>query len=68
MESLDNVNGENGLVLERLFREKRIRLERGKLFSTSPSPKPATFDFSRVEGMMFGLTIRITWENTSESI
>ncbi|MEA1876978.1 MAG: ADP-ribosylglycohydrolase family protein [Bacteroidota bacterium] len=44
-------------ILEGLFKNKKIDLNRGDLFDKSPGPMPVNFDFDRVEGMMLGLAI-----------
>jgi ADP-ribosylglycohydrolase len=56
----------NREVLARLFHEGGIRLVRGAVFDQSPAPLPAGFDFSRVEGMMLGLTVGDALGNTTE--
>ena len=47
----------NREILEALFENEKIDLQRGDLFDTSPVPMPEDFDFGRVEGMMLGLAI-----------
>jgi ADP-ribosylglycohydrolase len=56
----------NGEILERLFRERAIRLVRGPIFDQNPAPLPVDFDFSKVEGMMLGLAVGDALGNTSE--
>ncbi len=60
--------GTNREVLDRLFDEGRIKVERGALFDHDPRPLPADLDFDRVRGMMLGLAIGDALGNTSESL
>lgn len=57
----------NRALLERFFREGRIRVERSALFDTPP-PLAPDLDFGRVRGMMLGLAIGDALGNTSESL
>ena len=47
----------NRTILEELFTEGGIRIKRGNLFDWSPGPKPDTFSFDKVEGMLLGVGI-----------
>jgi ADP-ribosylglycohydrolase len=53
-------------VLDRLFAQNGICVERGAVFSRAPGPMPASFDFDRVEGMLLGLAIGDALANTTE--
>lgn len=48
---------DNATRLNVLFQEHGISLNRGALFDLSLTPKPADFDFDRVEGMLLGVAI-----------
>ena len=58
----------NQQLLERLFFEKGIALERSNLFDIETEGKIPTFDFAKVEGMLLGLAIGDALGNTSESL
>lgn len=47
----------NETILNNLFLSGGIHLERGALFHLGITPKPPTFDFDRVEGMLLGIAI-----------
>ncbi len=47
----------NREILDWLFDEGRINVERGPLFGEAPGPLPPDLDFDRVRGMMLGLAI-----------
>jgi len=57
MENTPDIANTNADRLDELFLGKRIRLARGKLFQNDTNPKPSSFDFSRVEGMLLGTAI-----------
>ena len=57
----------NPQVLDRLFREGAIDLERSSLFEQSAVPKTAGFDFDRVAGMLLGIAIGDALGVTTES-
>lgn len=59
---------DNQALLDGLFASERIRLRRGHLFERDVAPKPESFDFDRVEGMLLGLAIGDALGNTSESM
>ena len=44
-------------MLDDLFRNRSIRLNRGALFDSDITPKPSSFDYDRVEGMFLGIVI-----------
>lgn len=48
---------DNESRLQELFRRGEIQLERGALFGHAVSPKPSTFDFDKVEGMLLGIAV-----------
>lgn len=59
---------ENIALLEDFFERGLIRIARGNIFDQEPDPKPADFDFTRVEGMMLGLAIGDALGKTSEGM
>lgn len=48
---------ENADRLNVLFENQQIRLNRGKLFDQTVTPKAPHFDFKRIEGMLLGIAI-----------
>lgn len=54
-------------LLGRLIATGGIEIRRSNLFDLEPGPKPAGFDFGRVEGMMLGLAIGDSLGNATES-
>ncbi|HID78713.1 MAG TPA: ADP-ribosylglycohydrolase [Planctomycetaceae bacterium] len=56
----------NRQVLDRLFRQRAIRLVRGPIFDQVPPPLPPDFDFAKVEGLMLGVAIGDALGNTTE--
>jgi ADP-ribosylglycohydrolase len=58
----------NREILDWLFDEGRINVERGPLFGAAPGPLPPDLDFDRVRGMMLGLAIGDALGNTSEGL
>lgn len=55
----------NRVILERLWEQGAIELERAPLFETAPS---GSVDFDRVEGMLLGLAIGNALGQTSEGL
>ncbi len=47
----------NQATLEDLFQRGDIQLQRGQLFDRNVDPKPRTFDFDKVEGLLLGIAI-----------
>jgi len=48
---------DNPAVIADLFQRGAIRLQRGQLFDRRVDPKPRTFDFDKVDGMLLGIAI-----------
>jgi len=48
---------DNDKMLQYLFAENKININRGPIFDAPPGPMPKDFDFGRVKGMMLGLAI-----------
>lgn len=63
----DLLASSNRVVLDRLFAEKGICLEKGSLFGQARGPMPASLDFDRIEGMLLGLAIGDALGNTTEN-
>ena len=59
---------DNRPLLDRLFDEGLIRMERSAFLSEAPPPIPAPVDLDRVEGMLLGLAIGDALGNTSEGM
>lgn len=57
---------DNRPILNKLFDDGAIRLERGPVFDMSPPPLSASFHFDRIEGMLLGLAIGDSLGATSE--
>jgi len=53
----ENMGTQNESRLQDLFFTGRIELERGALLGLDVAPKPPTFDFNRVEGMLLGIAV-----------
>lgn len=53
-------------ILNYLFQKGKINLEHGRLFEQSVMPKPANFNFGKVEGMLLGIAIGDALGITSE--
>jgi ADP-ribosylglycohydrolase len=64
---MNDARQRNAAMLDRLFHNKAIRLERGALFDYDLAPKGADFDYGRVEGMLLGVAVGDALGNTSES-
>jgi ADP-ribosylglycohydrolase len=47
----------NEQIFNQLIRDNAIRIQRGAIFDTRVPPKPADFDFDKVEGMLLGVAI-----------
>ena len=47
----------NRTLLDRQFSDATIPLRKGRIFDVPASPKPDSFDFDRVEGMLLGAAI-----------
>ena len=60
--------GDNRGLLERLFAEGLICLQRGRLFDEQPAALPAGFGWDRVDGMLLGLAIGDALGNPTESM
>jgi hypothetical protein len=58
----------NRELFNRLIGENAIRLEQGKIFDNSLFPKPVSFDFDRVEGMLLGVAIGDSLGITTEGM
>lgn len=58
----------NATLLDDCFRSKAIQLDRSALFDRDLTPKPSSFDFDRVEGMLLGLAIGDALGITSEGM
>jgi len=58
----------NREMLDFLFEEGLIDLNRGRIFDETPGPMPPDFDFKRVEGMMLGLAVGDALGNTTEGM
>jgi ADP-ribosylglycohydrolase len=56
----------NAALLEWLFAEQRINLQRSSLFDSSPAPLAQEVLWDRVEGMLLGLAIGDSLGNTTE--
>ncbi len=58
----------NATLLDDFFRSKAIQLDRSALFDRYLTPKPSSFDFDRVEGMLLGIAIGDALGITSEGM
>ena len=58
----------NEAILARLLAEGQIRIRRGRLFDIAVEPKPADFDFGKVEGMLLGIAIGDSLGRPTESL
>jgi ADP-ribosylglycohydrolase len=54
-------------LLDALFARNLMHLDPGPIFTQSPKPLPAAFDYGRVEGMLLGLAIGDSLGNTTEA-
>lgn len=59
---------DNRPVLQRLFDERLIRMERSPILSEAPAASAGSVDFDRVEGMLLGLAIGDSLGNQSEGV
>jgi ADP-ribosyl-[dinitrogen reductase] hydrolase len=59
---------QNATMVDNLFRNKAISLDRGALFDSNIPPKPSSFDFDRVDGMLLGIAIGDALGFPSESM
>jgi len=59
---------DNRARLDFLFLNGKVNLDRGRLFDCSPGPKPPSFDFDRVEGMLLGVAVGDSLGVTSEGL
>jgi ADP-ribosylglycohydrolase len=59
---------ENESRLQDLFLSGGIHLERGALLGLGVAPKPSTFDFGKVEGMLLGIAVGDALGVTTESM
>ena len=55
-------------LFRQLIEENAIRIKRGAIFDNNLPPKPANFDFSKVEGMLLGVSIGDSLGVTSEGM
>lgn len=58
----------NAELLAKLFTSGAIRLQPGTLFANAVAPKPSTFDFGKVEGMLLGIAVGDALGATTESM
>lgn len=58
---------DNITLLNQLFTQGKVELERSAFLDQPPPPLPETWNFERVEGMLLGLAIGDALGNTSES-
>ena len=47
----------NEKIFHRLMAAGKIKIQHGRLFNAAFAPKPADFDFAKVEGMLLGIAI-----------
>ena len=47
----------NEEIFHRLMAAGKIKIQQGRLFNAALTPKPADFDFAKVEGMLLGIAI-----------
>jgi ADP-ribosylglycohydrolase len=66
MEGYDDGLLSNGEILDRLFADGLIRLQRGPIFGETPTPLPPTVRFDRAEGLLLGLAVGDGLGNTTE--
>jgi ADP-ribosyl-[dinitrogen reductase] hydrolase len=62
------MDGSNAVLLDRLFTERKIAVERGELFATAPPALPQDLAWDRVEGMLLGLAIGDSLGNPTEGM
>jgi ADP-ribosylglycohydrolase len=58
----------NTQILNNLFAEEKIKIQRGKIFNRKPSRGKLSEDFDHIEGMMLGLAIGDSLGNRSEAM
>jgi ADP-ribosyl-[dinitrogen reductase] hydrolase len=66
MHKIEMTMEDNRKLLDWLFAERKIALQRGKLFDTCPPAPPPDLAWDRVEGMLLGLAIGDSLGNTTE--
>ena len=55
-------------ALNNLLTDRQIRIRRGRLLDIAAEPKPADFDFGKVEGMLLGIAIGDLLGRPAESL